>query len=105
MYLQENTLFWWFKIANFNITLGLVKLWIFFGGGGGVGVGWVEGGHRKIGLFLEVIDIHFSFFSYGQRTELDFFFFFLGGGGGGGLLHFKYILGMPDIPDIFWAKQ
>ena len=68
---------------------------IFWGGGGG----WGEGGHRKIGLFLEVIDIHFSFFLR-STYRIGIFFW-----GGGVLLHFKYILGMPDIPDIFWGKQ
>ena len=61
-------------------------LWIFFffffwGGGGGGG-----GGHYKIGLYLEVISMHFRVFS-GE--------YFLG------CYMFKYLFGVLEILDIF----
>ena len=61
----HRTIFWGFKISNFNnfggfqknkLFWGIKKLWIyFFWGGGG-------GGHYKIRLFLGVISIHFLAF-------------------------------------------
>ena len=41
--------FWVFR--KINIFLGMKILWIFFGG------------HHKIGLYLEVISMHFTIFS------------------------------------------
>ena len=60
---------------------------IFFEGGGGAGLKilWIFlGGHHKIGLYLEVISMHFRVFSKGQGTELEIFW---------GLLKFQ----------IFWG--
>ena len=60
-----------FKILNFNFLGGFQKteyfwvmkiVWIFFGG------------HHKIGLYLEVISMHFSVFSEDQGTEWRIFF-------------------------------
>ena len=81
------------KILNFSI-LGVfqtteyfwgyedfVDIFFFFGGGGGVGVG-----HYKIGLYLEVISMHFRVFS-GE--------YFLG------CYTFKYLFGVLEILDIF----
>ena len=67
------------KILNFNILGGFqeneyflgyedfVDIFFFLGGGG-----W--GGHHKIGLYLEVISMHFRVFSKGQGTEWKIFF-------------------------------
>ena len=60
LYIRRLCLFLGFKILNFDIFLGFQKnkyilgyeiLWIFF---------W---GHHKIGLYLEVISMHFKVFS------------------------------------------
>ena len=56
-------------------------LWIFF---------W---GHHKIGLYFEVISMHFKVFSLGQGTESGIFF---------GLLKFQIFFGVLEIPDIFF---
>ena len=45
-----------------NIFWGMKIKWIFFGG------------HHKIGLYLEVISMHFKVFSLDQGTELGIFF-------------------------------
>ena len=45
-----------------NIFGGMKILWIFFRG------------HHKIGLYLEVISMHFWVFSEGQGTEWRIFF-------------------------------
>ena len=77
------------------------------GGGGGRGVQKTEyfwgyedfadilGGHHKIGLYLEVISMHFRVFSEGQCTEWWIFF---------GLLKFQ-IFGVLEIPDIFLGER
>ena len=51
---EKNKYFW-----------GMKFLWIFGGGGGG---------YHKIGLYLEVISMHFRVFSKGQGTEWGIFF-------------------------------
>ena len=66
---QKTEYFWGMKI-----------LWIFF---------W---GHHKIGLYLEVISMHFRGFSEGRGTEWRTFF---------GLQKFIYLFAMLEIPDIF----
>ena len=91
-YIPRLRLFFWFKILNSNIFGGFQKiLWIFLGG------------YDKIGLYLEVISMHFRVFSDVQGTEWRIFLgllkinfnylfrvleshdiFFWGGGGGGG---------------------
>ena len=76
-----------FRILNSNILGGFQKiLWIFLGG------------YHKIGLYSEVISMHFRVFSEGQGTDwgiflgllknsniylgcLKFMIFFFGGGG------------------------
>ena len=72
------------KILNINIFWGMKILWIFFGG------------HHKIGLYLEVISMHFRVFSEGQGTELRIFF---------GLLKFQIhvYIWVLEIPYIFWG--
>ena len=59
-YIRRLGPFFWVQILNFDIFLGFQKnkyflgmkiLWIFF---------W---GHHKIGLYLEVISMHFKVFS------------------------------------------
>ena len=45
-----------------NIIWGTKILWIFY---------W---GHHKIGLYSDVISMHFRVFSKGQGTELGIFF-------------------------------
>ena len=58
-----------------------IFFFFFFFGGGGVG-------HYKIGLYLEVISMHFRVFS-GE--------YFLG------CYTFKYLFGVLEILDIFWG--
>ena len=46
----------------------------YFGGGGGMKILWIYfGGHDKIGLYLEVISMHFRVFFEGQGTEWRIF--------------------------------
>ena len=46
----------------------------FLGGGGGMKILLIYfGGHDKIGLYLEVISMHFRVFSEGQGTEWRIF--------------------------------
>ena len=56
--------FWgfWGVFRKLNIFKDMKILWIFFGG------------HHKIGLYLEVISMHFWVFSEGQGTEWMIFF-------------------------------
>ena len=49
-----------FKIFNFNIFLGFQKNEYFWGYKDFVDIFW---GHHKIGLYLEVISMHFRVFS------------------------------------------
>ena len=49
-------------VRKLNIFGGMKILWIFFRG------------HHKIGLYLEVISMHFRVFSEGQGTEWRIFF-------------------------------
>ena len=58
-------------------------LWTFFGV------------HHKIGLYLGVISMHFSFFFLRSRYRLGNIFF--------GLVNFQIIFGVLEIPDIFWG--
>ena len=59
-------------------------LWIFFGD------------HHKIGLYLEVISMHFRVFSEGQGTDWRIFF---------GLLKFLILFGVLEIPDNFCGER
>ena len=98
-YTRRLWLFWGVQIFEFQ--------YIFFLGGVWEGLWIFLGGHHKIGLYLEVISMHFRVFSEGHGTEwrifwvtktsniylgclkfmiyiyIYIFFFFLGGGGGG----------------------
>ena len=50
-------------------------------------------GHHKIGLYLEVISMHFKVFSKGQGTELGIFSWVA--------KISNIFFGVPEIPDIF----
>ena len=63
-----------------NIFGGMKILWIFFGG------------HHNIGLYLEVISVHFRVFSLGQGTDWGIFL---------GFAKISNIFGVLEIPDIF----
>ena len=58
---------------------GYIFIFIFFrklnilGGGGSEDFGDIFGGYHKIGLYLEVISMHFRVFSEGQGTEWRIF--------------------------------
>ena len=59
---------------NFNIFGGFQKT-DYFRGGGGIKILWIfVMGHHKIGLYLEVISMHFRVFSEGQGPEWGIFF-------------------------------
>ena len=71
-------LFLGLKILNFNL---FIYYFFFCGGGGGGGGGGVQmilriffGGSSQIGLYLEVISMHFRVFSEGQGTGWRIFF-------------------------------
>ena len=76
---------------NFNILGGFQKTEYF---GGYEDFVDFLGGHHKIGLYLEVISMHFRVFSEGQGTEWRIFF---------GLLKFQIFIWVLEILDIFWG--
>ena len=61
-----------FKFLNFNIFFAVFrKLNIFWG----MKIVWIFlVGHHNIGMYLEVISMHFRVFSEGQGTEWRIFF-------------------------------
>ena len=59
-YIRRLGPFFGFKILNFNIFLGFQKNKYFMGYENFVDIFW---GHHKIGLYLEVISMHFKVFS------------------------------------------
>ena len=67
----QNIEFQYFFFQKTEYFLGMKILWTFF---------W---GHHKIGLYLEVISMHFRFFSEGQGTEWRIFL---------GLLNFQIFI-------------
>ena len=69
---QKNKYFWGMRI-----------LWIFF---------W---GLHKIGIYLEVISMHFKSFFKVKVQNWGYFF---------GLLKFQIFFGVLEIPDIFWGE-
>ena len=70
-YIRRPRLFFRVKVFEFNIFGGF-KLTEYFSG---IKILWILfGGHHKIGLYLEIISMHFRVFSEGQGSEWRIFF-------------------------------